>query len=538
MIRAGTYTGLWAAAWVFTFVQGANCLEVEVLQENGDPAHRIDIAILGDGYRAEDQQKLTDDAAGFLKDLWAETPLSQYRGFFNVKLMHVVSNENGADNGSYGAERDTALGAYYGCYGVDRLICLGNASAMWQILSENMPEYDDVFIVVNDPKYGGAGGPYSVLSIHDQAPQIASHEYGHSLGALADEYSDPYPSYPECDGECPEPNAALNIDRATIKWSPWVLSSTPLPTPDEAAYDPVVGAFEGARYQLAGVYRPVRVCMMRRLGYDFCPVCAEALVRAIYDRTSVVDGVSPPGSVQLELGESVDLVVETPLPSPDTMEITWIVGDQAKKGVRTKTISASALGLGNHAVKVHVRDTTNLVRSDPEGRLTATHTWEIAVVPAGSDTDDTGADTGGGDTDTGASPDTGGDSGSASGSDLADKGTGAPLDTETSHGSVTDSQTDTAPDDTRLCEPGARRCAGLFEYEVCAGDGGSWGEGRYCDADQRCENGECVDLAEESAGHLGLAPPDGGDDCGCRFPGEPSARAKGALSLVWKLLRM
>ncbi len=52
------------------------------------------------------------------------SPLKQYAQFFNVKLLHVISNENGADNGSYGATRDTALGAYFNCDGIDRLLCI------------------------------------------------------------------------------------------------------------------------------------------------------------------------------------------------------------------------------------------------------------------------------------------------------------------------------------------------------------------------------------------------------------------------------
>lgn len=528
-MNAGAWgRGFLTAIWALAIAAGASALDVEVLQDRGDSQNRIDIAILGDGYRLEDQGKLTDDAVSFLKDFWAESPFSKYRAFFNVKLIHVISNENGADNGSYGDLRDTALGAYYGCFGVDRLICLGNASAMWQILGENVPEYDDVFVLVNDPKYGGAGGPYSVLSTHDQAPQIACHEYGHSLGLLADEYSDPYPGYPGCDDECPEPNVTTNVNRATIKWRPWVLSSTPLPTPDEAAYDSVVGAFEGARYQSSGVYRPVRTCMMRRLGYDFCPVCAEALVRAVYDRTAVIDRVSPPGDVQLELGESIELIVETPLPSPDTMELTWTVDDESSQGGRKKTVSASGLGLGSHEVRVRVLDETGLVRSDPEGRLAAIHTWNIEVVPAGSGTDDdTAPDTDTGEVDTGTqgssgSTDTGTDT--ASGDD-----TDAPFDTETSE------ESDTGSDDSVLCEPGARRCVGLFEYEVCDDDGGSWDKSGYCDADQRCRDGECLEPAPDEGGLVGGGFV-GGDsenqkDCGCRLVGKSAAEKRSALGL-------
>lgn len=125
--------------------------------------------------------------------LFAATPWREYAGLFNVSIIHVVSNENGADDGTYGAMRDTALGSYYGCSGVDRSICF-NSGAVLTVAAQASPQYDQLVVLVNDPKYGGPGGVIAALSTNTDAPEILIHELGHSVGGLADEYENPYPA--------------------------------------------------------------------------------------------------------------------------------------------------------------------------------------------------------------------------------------------------------------------------------------------------------------------------------------------------------
>ena len=92
----------------------AHVFEVETLRESGPADKRFHIAVLGDGYRAQDQTKLKTDAQGISDYLVGVAPLKQYSKFFNVRLIHVISNEAGADNGTDGGQRDTALNSYSG----------------------------------------------------------------------------------------------------------------------------------------------------------------------------------------------------------------------------------------------------------------------------------------------------------------------------------------------------------------------------------------------------------------------------------------
>jgi len=113
----------WAALGALLFASASvRAAEVETLRQAGAADKRFNIAVLGDGYRAEDQAKLSTDAKAIVDYLFTVKPLQQYAQFFNVKLVHVISQDNGADNGSYGAQRDTALDSNFNCGGIDRAV--------------------------------------------------------------------------------------------------------------------------------------------------------------------------------------------------------------------------------------------------------------------------------------------------------------------------------------------------------------------------------------------------------------------------------
>ena len=71
---------------------------VETLIDNGDPADRVDIAILGDGFTAGETGKFRSSAVSVVEGLFRDEPLRSYRSFFNVHIVTVVSAESGADH--------------------------------------------------------------------------------------------------------------------------------------------------------------------------------------------------------------------------------------------------------------------------------------------------------------------------------------------------------------------------------------------------------------------------------------------------------
>lgn len=354
----------------------AAAYSVEVLQHTGPASQRIDVVILGDGYRVQDQTKLTSDAEKLTRALFLAEPWRSYQSLFNVRVVHVISNENGADYGEAGGERDTALGAYFNCANVDRLLCVNNG-AVAGVLAAHAPDYDVALIVVNDPKYGGSGGTFPTSSTNQYAADIVIHELGHSVAGLADEYETPYPGYAACSGECPEANATLHPPGA-LKWQAWVAASTPVPTPEgTASYANEIGLFEGCRYQTTGVYRPKdQTCRMNALTAPYCSVCGEQLIKSFWNRIpSMFDGKSPAAAA---VGSVCGDVAFTVLPVPVSganYSYAWYVDGV----VQPQNANSFLFTPGNDAgtVTVRARDNTTKVRSDPKLLLEDSFTWTV-----------------------------------------------------------------------------------------------------------------------------------------------------------------
>ncbi len=407
--------------------------EVETLRHSGPAANRFNIAVLGDGYRAQDQSKLKTDAQGIIDYVFSVPPLQQYAQFFNVKLVHVISNENGADNGSYGATRDTALGAHFNCYDIDRLLCIDDGQAA-VVAAQDVPEYNFAIVIVNDPKYGGSGGPVCAASSNEQSFEVLAHEMGHSLAHLADEYSY-VGNQPPCSQQqdCGEANATLRTTPDQIKWKDWIDQGTPLPTPDLQQYASVTGLFEGARYTPTGVFRPQLNCKMRDLGAGFCSVCSEQFVRSIWtaDNIKMIESTTPEQvNITSATCDPIALSVTSPPIQPSTYRYTWTVDGKAQAEASASiALLPGALQQGEHQVVVVVEDATTLVRTDVDGVLKDQFAWTISVTKsacpvegeAGGAGGAVGAAAGAGMAGNGA-PLTGGNAGSAAGAGLGGNG--------------------------------------------------------------------------------------------------------------------
>lgn len=393
----------------------AQALDVTTLRDAGPVERRYNVVVMGDGYRVEDQAQLASDAEAFISYLFGVSPLQSYAPFFNVKLVHVISNENGGDGGDFGAVRDTALGALFDCGGVGgsfgsgSLICLNDGAAL-SVAIEHVAELDLLLVLVNDTKVGGAGGSILVSSAAPASFEIVAHELGHRLGNLADESESAAPAYPSCSPtlDCFEANATIRTERQQIKWSSWIEADTPVPTPETGAYAGTVGLFEGARYESAGVYRPAQNCKMRELGQPYCAVCSEQLVRSIWSGSEIrmIESFSPEADMAIADCAGVEFQVTSPVIVPSTYRHTWTVdGVEQADGDSSFELDPTTLAAGEHEVRVLVEDDTALVRSDPDGLLDAEQVWTISITHddcAGS----------GGSNDAGVAPDAGSETGS------------------------------------------------------------------------------------------------------------------------------
>ena len=262
------------------------------------PANRaFNVVIVAEGYQSGQLSQFHIDAQAFATTLLATVPYDRLGSHINVYRVDVSSTDSGADDpaaaGGTGATARTYFDATFGGNGIRRLLLCNDATAL-SVAGAQVPQYSMVMVLVNSGIYGGSGGAVATFSLAASANEIGLHEMGHTAFGFADEYDyyaggnetghDHHPA-----GEPGQPNVTLNTDRNTLKWRNFVAATTPLPTsanpncsqPNNTA-DPrpgAVGLYEGADYYHCGAYRPQHDCRMRALGFPYCAVCQDVIVR-------------------------------------------------------------------------------------------------------------------------------------------------------------------------------------------------------------------------------------------------------------------
>jgi hypothetical protein len=299
------------------------------LQKTGDPASKVDLLVLGDGYTAAERGKFEKDARRFTDALFAASPFHEHQKDFNVWGLCPAAEESGVARPSTGTYRRSPVGSSYDTFGSERYVLTMENRTLRDVAS--FAPYEFIEILVNGQTYGGGGifNQYGTVAIDNQwAGYVGVHEFGHQFAALADEYYTSDVAYlsPDKKIEPWEPNVTALFDPANLKWKDLVEAGTPLPTPwkkdeferfqqgiqrqrrelraagkpeaemeelfrkERAQEDAIlgtdryagkVGAFEGANYEAKGYYRPEVDCIMFTRNKAFCKVCRRATERVI-----------------------------------------------------------------------------------------------------------------------------------------------------------------------------------------------------------------------------------------------------------------
>jgi IgA peptidase M64 len=273
---------------------------VSTLLDSGDPAARIDIVFLGDGFTAAEQGTFNALVDRAVAEFLGAHPFEALRCAFNIHRVNVASRESGTDvpatcNGSpsgHSAQtRATAMNTTYCAGSVFR--CVGSTDSTLVAHYAGMaPGADFIVVLVNDSGHGGCRfGTTTFSTVEDSFEEVVIHELGHALADLADEYA--YDGPPTFTGSDSRANITkIGSDRAGLKWMDLVLPGTALPTQPHGSCDTrepaaspvagdVVGTFEGASYSACGIFRPQHDCRMRVSNQPFCAVCRRALIQAI-----------------------------------------------------------------------------------------------------------------------------------------------------------------------------------------------------------------------------------------------------------------
>ena len=263
--------------FLFTHISAENFPVTNILM-NGNNEDRINIVFLGDGYTYEEMDDYIEDVFEVTDGLFLSPPYSNYKNHFNVYAVEVPSNESGTDHPGTASDcggetnnvfyADTYFNSTFDSGGTHRALVIDNTFAAYTVLSENTPDWDIVFLMVNTTMYGGTGGAFATFSRNQLSIEIALHEIGHSFAGLSDEYWAGFQFANE------NTNMTQDTNPSTVIWNQWL-------------YDNGIGIYQ---YESPGNdwHRPHQDCKMRYLETPFCSVCSEHTIKTIYSITKTL----------------------------------------------------------------------------------------------------------------------------------------------------------------------------------------------------------------------------------------------------------
>ncbi len=246
----------------------------------------IDIAILSEGYTADQKELFEQNCREFAEAILSFSPFKENRRRFNFRAVWVPSKESGVSMPGENYWRNTALGARFYTFYSERYQIVNDFRRVRQVAAA-VP-YDYIYILSNSQKYGG-GGIYNFYGISSAADpsnhlKVYVHEFAHLFMGLADEYvGGAEEGLYDLSVEPWEENITTLKEFDKKAWSRMIDDKTPVPTPAEKRYENTLGVFEGGGYNEKGIYRPAMKCLMNSFGgvEEFCPVCKAALSKTI-----------------------------------------------------------------------------------------------------------------------------------------------------------------------------------------------------------------------------------------------------------------
>lgn len=359
---------------------GAQSFQVDTLLYHGNPDKYINLVMMGDGYIDSEQTAFISHAQALSNYLFAQEPWIQYKNYFNVFAIRVVSVQSGIKHAGTASDCSSAVpnvpvsnpsthfDSRFDSYGIHRLVVPFNTANLVNVLASNFPNYDQAFVIANSTHYGGSGGPFATSTINASSNEISAHEIGHSFANLADEYwaGDVYAAE--------KPNLTQQANPDLVKWKNWVNSNG-------------IGIYQHNGTALAqSWYRPHNSCKMRILYQAFCSVCTESIIEKIHALVNPLVTYSPLGQT-VNTGEQLlsFRLSELMKPSPNTLKIIWkLNGNTIATQTDSIQIDPNNLANGNSTLLVSVVDTNTLLRVDNHASLHLnTVNWTISKIFTG-----------------------------------------------------------------------------------------------------------------------------------------------------------
>lgn len=238
---------------------------------------------------------------------------------------------------------------------------------------------DNTTVIVNEKAHAGFNFanvnvlPYDTNVVDHR--YTATHECGHGLFGLADEYTERGAFIPGALAGCP--NVDYFEDASLTKWAKWVGVPNGVPAkgfPGGGGYAPE---------SPARIWHPTKECLMNNhTNAPYCVVCREAAIRKIFHRVSLISSTVPASGkpVTIGPGASTTFAVVTDYAGKEGIVVEWLLdgrnlrrnpgtgGTAAGQGVLSVTVDSAQLGYnGDHVLTALVRDSRAhpLTKSQP-----------------------------------------------------------------------------------------------------------------------------------------------------------------------------
>ena len=203
------------------------------VERNGPSSNRLDVVVMGDGYRLEDQNEFDDIAKACAKVFRRHKLFGEYYAYHNFIRANLRSKDQGVTG--FGRTKQTALGGYIA----------GKVQGQVGVRAERVRAYlrevdnndGQVIAIVKAGSAGTGGG--GIATVGGRADDTILHEWGHAFARLSDEYT-------VFTGHRGEARNSVNIST----------SKDPLKAPSAhfvRAGVPGVGAYPGGAGRIKGV---------------------------------------------------------------------------------------------------------------------------------------------------------------------------------------------------------------------------------------------------------------------------------------------
>ena len=172
----------------FSDTQDPSMDPIQYMTATAGAAKPVTIAVIPDGYTADEMDDYEMDAKAGINALFATEPYKTYRSFFNVYILKVASNESGANITDGNGNVTTPVDCYFGSKWGQGSYSDMNAdeSTVYGFVQDHCPDIKNgihsisevpILMIINDSRYGGIAHTYSNGKTYCMVPTTEGNLY-------------------------------------------------------------------------------------------------------------------------------------------------------------------------------------------------------------------------------------------------------------------------------------------------------------------------------------------------------------------------